>query len=1114
MSARVMAAALACVALLGVQTVAGGWAINSHIYSANLIREDVIDDDRIDINEVVRADDGTMTTNRLGSVAVPGHIASAIRDRPLEFRAGSCCADGYPDMYIGQSIIHPYEPGQPWRASDWAMHVLACAQDYGDDDDARQKAIAFAAGWMVHYAGDAFGHTWVNNYSGGAWDWGNMGIVSKHVAIEAYMNSKLPGAQDDTLELSLDMDPAFIRDTLMLHDDIQSSIVHAGYLKALVDYYESFHAAEKKCERKMDDWWNPVSWGIGPVEEWLEHQRKECDRALYEWGECSTRNMRYLSEGKPQHIPGVVTDWAALWIPKLYLGIPQCIYDVIGWLGQPIDWIMDPVKDGLTWLMEWAYEELIEDTFKDIVNPEEFMLATHGEEVRVVVDEEFGITADHPDLDWEYFAPMYDTVVMGKLALLDGAGLAQVGSLLGTQIPTYDAPDNILGDCLNSLDASNQLALYPTCRILQTEELEQNVYRRLFKTEPYCAPPSAIDPAHLFVYPAQDGSRNLTFGLPMPDPCTDASRVIGYIYEENQAGGPDQRVPIFEAGIPTSMSPGTMTSVIRGHFAPSDTRVHRYHVAVAQTVEGSTDMQQDRGVDIKFAVQEYEQPEFDLPEMPIDPEQMVAILETMKAGMEQAQGNPDLDPQMRQQMQEGIQQANEGLEQLKKFQAQGGFEGAMAQAQQPSVPDPFVFPSAMLDQVFATAGEPLPTFDDDMPLPPAMQDMMQNYRRAVGIVNGPDAAPVNRATVTMVSRSLCNTLRGGSRTPQVSFDEWMMDKYYIGRTNEKGQYCFPIVKPGNYVMVASAPQMPKVEANVNVVFGEGATVVLPTVALVADEDATDDTGYNDGQHHGEPDFTLEVSPRIVNHEALQEDGTARAVITLWPVANFQGAVHLSARNLPKGIVAEFPDSPVTLADGPAEVRAIFRAVGKVGKATTAAIVATSGFKSHTTAVVVGLGAGALDAGPEQITVKRGGRTTIRLTWRGVGEGAQAGRIALGDLPDQVWVKATRIKAHKHVEPVDLRELTVQRAVAAHGALRRLVPRPPGPAIQRTPLVAEQIRKGPAEAPFKGILLAPDGWVELTVVIGTGVPEGALEIPVSCKLGNQTTRETIKLTIVE
>ncbi len=509
-----MAVLVGFLGLCGVDD-ASAWSINTHVFSADRILED-LEDGAIDVHEVEKGPDGAFTTKLLGTIPVDPALVAAILAHPKEFRAGSCSADGYPDMYVGQSIIHPYEPGQRWRATDWARHVMRRARELDPEDEAGGKALAFSAGWLVHYAGDAFGHTWVNRYAGGAWDWGDMDIVLRHVAVEAYLNSRLPGVQDGSWKVELDMDPAFIRDALMLDEEIRPSIVTAGYLHALVEYHDMFRKAERKCERRMDKWWNPVSWAISPVEAWLENQRKESSRALYEWAETSNRSMRYLADGNPLKVMLIVNTWAATWAPKLCLGVPQCVLDVIGWLGAPVDWIMDPTSEGLSTGAKLIWETLIKESFEKIVNPEEFVREVYGEEIFPILHEEFGLTDANPYVSAEFFIPLYDTIALGKLTLLDENGLKTLGGLLGVEIPTNGADDNILWDCIDSLDASHQLRLNPTFRLLATEELETKAFRRLFKAEPFEQAPSAIDAAHLIVCagPRSGGSPGRWLRLP------------------------------------------------------------------------------------------------------------------------------------------------------------------------------------------------------------------------------------------------------------------------------------------------------------------------------------------------------------------------------------------------------------------------------------------------------------------------------------------------------------------------------------------------------------------------------------------------------------------------
>lgn len=1113
---RVLPAVVALVALPGA---AWPWAINSHIYQADIIMEDILDDGMVAFERVIHNDDGTTSTEHLCDIAVPSHIATAIQQCPLEFRAGSCCADLYPDMYIGQSIIHPYVPGQRWRSVDWARHVVDCAQDYGEDDAQHNKAVAFAAGWLVHLGGDAIGHTWVNNYAGGAWDWGNMGIVSKHVAVESYVNSKLPGAADGSLDinLDLDMDPAFIRDTLMLHDDIYDSLPSAGYMVFLIDYYDAFQAAEDKCERKEDDWWNPVSWGIGAVEDWLEHQRKEADRAMYEWAQTSTAIGNDLSASEFYNIPGRVTDWTGLWTAKLCLGIPQAVFDVIDWLGQPIDWVMDPIEDEMKRLAEDIYDELLRETFEDIVNPEEFMLAAYGPGVMELVDEEMHVTADHADMVWPEFIPFYDSVVIGKLALLDKPGIDQLSTALGVEIPMNDSGDNILYDCVNSMDASNQLALYPVFRLLETEQIEESAYRPLFKGEPYQAPPSAIDPAHVVVYFDRANPLNVVFGVPLLDPCNDQRRVIGYLYQEHDTGGPVHRAPIFEHGVATHMTEGLMTDFLPCGHAVEKKGIYKFHLATTGPVEGSTDTLEDRGLDLSIDVGATGQEAMgnvDLTGMPVDPATMAQFMEAMAQAIQQAgqQGGPQMTPEQQAALQEALQQMREGLQDAEQFQAAGGVAGAMAAAQQAwQGLEPLVFPTSVIDSIVAHANEPFPDLPEGATMSEEARDIITNCRTSVGVIEDAEGNPLQHATVTLVEATGCAEMRANTRAAHLRFDQYTPGKYYMGRTNEQGQYCLQAVRAGEYVLIASAAGHPKIEQPLSFTIPAGSAVILPPVRLVADEAAAEDEAYTGGQHPYSPDFTINVNPRVLTPALADEEGNVGATVLLRAIGNFRGEVQLAVDGLPGGIKADFAQNPAFV-DAVTEVPVTF--TGRAQKAGTVDLVitGTAGALTHQTRLVLSTSAGEMATEPGQLTVKRGGETTLRVKWSGPDGIAPAARFFLDELPAGIKVRAHTIKAHKHVEPLKLIGLTPTEAEAHSDSLRKIVPIEPIPRPERPQLTVPILQKGPEDAPVKGILLGPEGWVDLLIIADADAEPGTLRIPVKRQIGFKVTTEVVELTV--
>jgi hypothetical protein len=105
-----------------------------------------------------------------GFVTIEGRqyaIDPALKDAliawPAHYNAGVIGPDGFPDLVMGQQVIHPEETGQ------WLEFILAeawAAQTSPDYDDAeRGQILAFAYGYLTHAAGDVWAHTLVNEFA-------------------------------------------------------------------------------------------------------------------------------------------------------------------------------------------------------------------------------------------------------------------------------------------------------------------------------------------------------------------------------------------------------------------------------------------------------------------------------------------------------------------------------------------------------------------------------------------------------------------------------------------------------------------------------------------------------------------------------------------------------------------------------------------------------------------------------------------------------------------------------------------------------------------------------------------------------------------------------------
>lgn len=188
-----------------------------------------------------------------GSVIIAGRpyavnplVFAAIRDYPTYYNAGVVGPDGFPDLVMGQGIIHPHNTGL------WLSYLLKKAWEAQDDSlnsppyTAAEKSqiLAFTYGYLTHAAGDTWAHTLVNQFSGGPFpnlgtnlftNPSDLGNAIKHELVEFYIEDATPGfdgnqfdnrkvlpdgdiSDESTPARPLDAPIRFIYETLVRHN--------------------------------------------------------------------------------------------------------------------------------------------------------------------------------------------------------------------------------------------------------------------------------------------------------------------------------------------------------------------------------------------------------------------------------------------------------------------------------------------------------------------------------------------------------------------------------------------------------------------------------------------------------------------------------------------------------------------------------------------------------------------------------------------------------------------------------------------------------------------------------------------------------------------------------
>jgi len=149
-------------------------------------------------------------------------LVAALRAWPAHYNAGVIGPDGFPDLVMGQSVIHPDNTGRwlrhllnrAWQAQDYYYEPGAAYDDpdqnpdYNDSEEG--QILAFTYGFLTHAAGDVWAHTLVNELSKGIFP-GALEILDptnktareialRHILLEGYIGAATPGYDNDPNE--------------------------------------------------------------------------------------------------------------------------------------------------------------------------------------------------------------------------------------------------------------------------------------------------------------------------------------------------------------------------------------------------------------------------------------------------------------------------------------------------------------------------------------------------------------------------------------------------------------------------------------------------------------------------------------------------------------------------------------------------------------------------------------------------------------------------------------------------------------------------------------------------------------------------------------------------
>lgn len=249
---RVLPLAVAVMAIAGLARPAGAFKPYTHVYVAQQALADVLDDGHVTVNGQ--------------EYAVDPVLLAALQQWPSYYNAGVIGPDGFPDLTMGQSVIHPENTGA------WLRYLLQRAQEAQTDPQytaaERGQILAWTFGFMTHAAGDMWAHTMVNEFAREVFpavseivtSVDDAAIALRHIMVEGYIADATPGydgnpditlyngdwTDDSTPGIQYDAPHKFIYNTLVKKDNGAPSNDRGP----LLDY---FYALRAQLVSKLQD---------------------------------------------------------------------------------------------------------------------------------------------------------------------------------------------------------------------------------------------------------------------------------------------------------------------------------------------------------------------------------------------------------------------------------------------------------------------------------------------------------------------------------------------------------------------------------------------------------------------------------------------------------------------------------------------------------------------------------------------------------------------------------------------------------------------------------------------------------------------------------------------
>jgi hypothetical protein len=530
------------VLVLASGSTALAWKPKTHVHLAETAHADAVVDGKVTIfavdypNGAVRKDAGGKPVV-IGTYNVNPAVLAAIKAHPAQFRAGVLGPDAYPDIATGQQIIHPAGSKGPGETDadlnrggpgtdPWLQHLWSKAYGANGTPDSTDACRAFVAGFLTHAAGDIYGHTLVNHYTGDAFHFApRQENAIKHVVLEGYIGLRTPsptydaridgGVAEFIHRNMVDARPGSILEArLLTGENIRFSppAIFCKLRRDLQADIDEYNSRKARFDRDIDD--------AGVLDkirlkgekaayqarnglriEYKEHWVEDIDDGLKAWPALSheVALALFFNAGEKADLDrtrALLDNYVNRHLLSM-LGTPDFVGATRAIVGQWIDAVLNALdipalKQAIEAIRTSLYDFVLRSAFG--MTTDELKKYLNSPETQfdpVMTNDAFftegGTKISRADFDgkelrlsgatfeYEKVPAAYNTVVLTKLLLMDPAEVNRLMRDLGSG-RTLGQPSSILGFA-RTLDGSNQWSVNPE-KMVAAEDVV--AYRKIF----------------------------------------------------------------------------------------------------------------------------------------------------------------------------------------------------------------------------------------------------------------------------------------------------------------------------------------------------------------------------------------------------------------------------------------------------------------------------------------------------------------------------------------------------------------------------------------------------------------------------------------------------------